>query len=215
MTHPHIAKYWMDEYGDINKHTADSDLVIRVKCRDNVCNAHWINRQISILTKSRDLSGLCGVCSRTPSICCEKSCNSLGMMHPKLMLEWHPDNKLDKYKLRPKSGKSGLWICGICNNIWSSRIVNRVKYKCGCPICKMSKIERAIEEELQDECLEYETQKRFPKCVYKQPLRFDFYVKELNLCIEGDGTPHFESNSMMGGLAHFKKRMMNDYWLRI
>ena len=211
VTHPSIAKYWKDEYGVIDEHTADSELVISVKCRDNACDKHWIKESIKVLT-TRNLTSLCKQCCYRQTICCEKGCNSLGSLQPKLMKEWHPDNELDKFNLRPKSGKKAKWICNKCNNIWITKIINRVKYGHGCSKCKMSKIERNIEEELEDECLDYEVQKKFDKCAYKLPLRFDFYVKKYNLCIEGDGTPHFESNSMMGGVEAFKKRVLSDIY---
>ena len=34
-------------------------------------------------------------------------------------------------------------------------------------------------------------QKKFPDCVYKNPLPFDFYLTQLNVLIEYDGEQHF------------------------
>jgi hypothetical protein len=62
----------------------------------------------------------------------------------------------------------------------------------GCPKCRSSKGELAVEQFLKDHSIVYETQKRFSDCRNKLPLPFDFYLPEYNTCIEFDGRQHFE-----------------------
>lgn len=64
----------------------------------------------------------------------------------------------------------------------------------GCSKCKRSRGEIKVEKVLNKYNLKYETQKKFDGCVYKQPLKFDFYLSDYNICIEYDGIFHFELN---------------------
>ena len=61
----------------------------------------------------------------------------------------------------------------------------------GCPTCKKSHGERTIRFFLQNNNYEFEEQKRFKECRDKNPLPFDFYLPQYNLCIEFDGEQHF------------------------
>lgn len=62
---------------------------------------------------------------------------------------------------------------------------------CGCPICSLSKGELRIQNYLKSKNINFEPQFRFEKCKNKNTLPFDFYIKELNLCIEYDGELHY------------------------
>ena len=80
----------------------------------------------------------------------------------------------------------------------------------GCPICKQSKLEKAIYLHLTDNNINFKTQKRFDDCRAIKPLPFDFYVPELNLCIEADGIQHSEPCDWFGGEKQFKKQQEYD-----
>lgn len=62
---------------------------------------------------------------------------------------------------------------------------------CGCQKCNSSIGEILIENFLIKENIKYEKQKTFDKCFYKRKLLFDFYLSELNICIEYDGEFHY------------------------
>jgi len=64
--------------------------------------------------------------------------------------------------------------------------------KSGCPFCKSSHGEIVIKSYLDECCINYISQKTFSDCVDKQKLQFDFYLPELNVCIEYDGKQHYE-----------------------
>lgn len=51
------------------------------------------------------------------------------------------------------------------------------------------------------------TQKTFKDCQYRNPLPFDFYLEEYNLCIEYDGEQHFEPRF---GEEEFEKTVVRD-----
>lgn len=65
----------------------------------------------------------------------------------------------------------------------------------GCPICKESKGEREIRKILINKKIKFISQKRFNDCKFKKTLPFDFYLPELNICIEYDGEQHFVDKS--------------------
>jgi very-short-patch-repair endonuclease len=84
----------------------------------------------------------------------------------------------------------------------------------GCPICKSSKGELKIYNWLTDNNIIFETQKKFDKCRSKQPLPFDFYLPDHNLCIEFDGKQHFKistrSKDHSKNLKEFERIKHND-----
>lgn len=61
----------------------------------------------------------------------------------------------------------------------------------GCPSCKNTKYERLVEEVLINNKIDYEFQFKFDDCRDKNPLPFDFYLKDRNILIEADGQGHF------------------------
>jgi hypothetical protein len=66
----------------------------------------------------------------------------------------------------------------------------------GCPICNESVGERKIRLYLTFNSIPYEYQFSFKNCRgKKRPLVFDFYLKQYNLCIEFNGSQHYDKNS--------------------
>ena len=80
-------------------------------------------------------------------------------------------------------------------------------HPCGCPLCKMSKLEEQIQNELKKNNIKYEYQKRF-KWLGKQSL--DFYLPDYNIAIECQGIQHFEPCEYFGGTEGFKKQIKRD-----
>lgn len=79
-----------------------------------------------------------------------------------------------------------------------------------CPVCNNSKGEEAIRKFLESKNIEYIQEYRFNDCRNKNPLPFDFYLPEYNICIEYDGRQHFEQVDWFGGIDGFKERKRND-----
>jgi len=80
----------------------------------------------------------------------------------------------------------------------------------GCPKCRCSKGEKKIMEYLSRNGVIYEYQKKFDGLRNKNPLPFDFYIPDSNICIEYDGQQHFEPIDAFGGLESFNKLKDND-----
>lgn len=81
---------------------------------------------------------------------------------------------------------------------------------CGCPICKESIGEKLISKYLELNNIIFERQKKFNSCKNKSELPFDFYLSELNICVEYNGIQHYESVEYFGGEEKFKQRLIND-----
>lgn len=64
----------------------------------------------------------------------------------------------------------------------------------GCPKCKISKGELAIEKFLKENNIQYDWQKKFEGCINPttgRALKFDFYLPDYNFVIEYDGELHY------------------------
>lgn len=81
---------------------------------------------------------------------------------------------------------------------------------CGCPKCNKSKGEIKISNYLDSFDIEYIEQYKFDNCKNKNSLPFDFYLKDLNICIEYDGEQHFKIHELFGGEEGFTTRIEND-----
>lgn len=87
-----------------------------------------------------------------------------------------------------------------------------------CPRCSnvRSKGEKKIINILKDNDVKFETEKTFEDCKDISKLRFDFYIPDINTCIEFDGKQHFNENYCFGKKDTFKDivrrdKIKNDY----
>lgn len=74
--------------------------------------------------------------------------------------------------------------------------------KNGCPRCCYSKGEVAVQDWLETNNIKYIPQAKFPGCVNpltNKQLKFDFYIKTHNLCIEVDGIQHQSGKHYLRG----------------
>lgn len=82
----------------------------------------------------------------------------------------------------------------------------------GCPMCNSSKGELRIANFLTERNINFNTQQTFSKCLSENnnKLKFDFYLPEMNTCIEYDGEQHFRPIEHFGGDESFKKQKIRD-----
>ena len=82
----------------------------------------------------------------------------------------------------------------------------------GCQICKESKGEKLVRRYLLKEGYTFDPQYTFDGCVgiSGRKLPFDFYLPELNICIEYDGRQHYEPIKIFGGKLGYEERIVND-----
>lgn len=118
---------------------------------------------------------------------------------------WTAIKQLDKRK-----NNSCVWLCK-CENGHYNEITtgNWGKIKT-CRQCKTGKSlgEEKIQKILQNLHIYFIEEYSFTDCVYKKPLRFDFYLPDYNCCIEYDGIQHFEKTSFSHD--NFEERQKRD-----
>jgi len=80
----------------------------------------------------------------------------------------------------------------------------------GCPFCSESKGEILLSKFLETLSIKYVREKIFETCKYKNYLPFDFYLPDMNICIEYDGSQHYEPFEHFGGENGFEERKIKD-----
>jgi very-short-patch-repair endonuclease len=88
-----------------------------------------------------------------------------------------------------------LCECNKCHHKWYSNY-HELKAGKGCPLCNASLGEKKIYEWLRSNDIEFKYQHKFKDCKYKSQLVFDFYIPNLNVCVEFDGELHFKQTSL-------------------
>ena len=85
-----------------------------------------------------------------------------------------------------------------------------------CPGCKSSKGEEKVKKWLLEKNIVFKEQYSFEDCVYKQKLKFDFYLPETNTVIEYDGLFHFKETSIGNNLNEslVKDKIKDDYCIK-
>ena len=78
--------------------------------------------------------------------------------------------------------------CGTVKSVKSDPLLSGRSTSCG---CIKSKGEKKINAILKSFGIDFEKQKTFSGCVDKIPLRFDFYIPSLDMCIEYNGVQHY------------------------
>jgi hypothetical protein len=118
-------------------------------------------------------------------------------------------DKYDYSKVVYKNTRTDvIIICDNCGEFFQKPTIHLMD--CGCQKCKRSKGEEKIEKYLKEHNIIYEVQKKFKDCKDKQELPFDFYLPELNTCIEFDGELHFKSYEHFGGDKKLKYYQSHD-----
>lgn len=79
-----------------------------------------------------------------------------------------------------------------------------------CPHCMTSHGELEIKRHLDRNGITYLQQYRFNDCRNTKPLPFDFYLPDLNICIEYNGQQHYRPVGYFGGNDGYAYRTKND-----
>lgn len=74
----------------------------------------------------------------------------------------------------------------------------------GCPKCKSSQGEKTLRKFFHFNQILFIPQHKFPTCVYKRSLPFDFYLPDLNICVEFHGEQHYKPVKTWGGEEYFE-----------
>jgi len=158
-----------------------SNSFVKIKC--NKCN------ELSSQTPASHLNMKHSVCNK-----CSKLFQRLSTE------EWiiraksiHGD--LYDYALAKYSNNKGKITikCNKCNNVFSQRSDHHIKREYGCPVCNDSKGEKKVAKYLYNKNELFSREHGFKNLRNKNPLKFDFYLSDLNLLIEYDGDGHYKA----------------------
>ena len=107
------------------------------------------------------------------------------------------------------SGDNIEWKCLNCGLEFLKKpgFINKNGFKC--PKCG---IKKSYAEILMSKLLnlKFEEQKTFEDCIYKKKLPFDFYIPDLNICIEMQGVQHYKPVEVFGGDSGFEETKIRD-----
>lgn len=124
------------------------------------------------------------------------------------------DLKLNNIKVLDTYKGANISIPHLCvkhNKIWYPTPGNVISGKSrGCSECNESLGESIIKKWLENNNIKYVSEKRFDDCKDSRSLPFDFYLIDLNKCIEYDGQQHFEPKDFFGGQEAFNKLCLHD-----
>lgn len=111
-------------------------------------------------------------------------------------------------------GKYKRSLCSCTCDCGSTGVIvqaNHLKFgetkSCG---CLKSYPEEQIAMLLSESNIVFEREKRFEDLKYKHPLRFDFYLPDMNLVIEYNGEQHYKSIEHYGGEEGYIVRQLRD-----
>lgn len=90
--------------------------------------------------------------------------------------------------------------CSICENTWFATPDSILNGNSGCPMCAQSHGERSVASWLNKNLIKFIPQYKFDNCRNIEPLPFDFYLPNYNMCIEYDGEQHFRPINF-GGIS--------------
>lgn len=174
------------------------------------CNRIFITDRKSYLKNARrDSNYLC------PS--CNKEMIRARMLRDKDDVEEYI-NSINNNKLLNKEDYKGNDVvnlkiqCGFCGEVFTTSLTSYQSGKTMCDKCssKFSYGELAIKDVLDSNSISYIDEYWFHDCRDKNPLPFDFYLPDYNLCIEYQGKQHYQAIEFFGGDEAFKVRQFHD-----
>lgn len=120
------------------------------------------------------------------------------------------NNKYDYSKVEYINSTTKVEIICPKHGSFFQKPTDHIHSKAGCPICNESKGEALVAFILQSFNIDFDKQKSFSDLKHKRLLYYDFYLPELNMCIEYDGEQHFKSILWWGGDNLFKELQLRD-----
>lgn len=153
------------------KEFKNSNSIVTVMCKEG----HIYSVNFNSLRKGRK----CRKCSGSMKYTLEEVQLYLEKYNYKLLSNEYIDNKT-KLKIQCSLG-----------HIFEMRFNNFLR-GIRCPICNKSNGEEEVERILNKYNIKYKYQQYFNDCRDKNPMPFDFYIKDYNTIIEFDGEQHFK-----------------------
>ena len=196
---------YIERLSDVNSSIIPLEKYININTKiKHLCTIHNIEWNVS---PASTLQG-----HGCPKCGSEQIGKSLSKTHGEYLSELHKLN-IDVEVLEEYAGANTpiAHLCKIHNEIWYPTPSNVLRgNSCGCYKCKSYKGETFIENWLVDNDIKYEIHKPFNDCRDSRVLPFDFYLPDLNKCIEYDGKQHYEPIAYFGGEKSFETQKYHD-----
>lgn len=155
-------------------HYVNSDT--KIKCRCRIDGYEWSTQPSHLLNGHG-----CPKCSGVILKSHEDFVQELSYIQPNIIVLGAYDGNKKKI----------LCQCSVCGHQWKGSPNALLRGRSGCASCNESYGEAIISSYLKSNQIPYVLQKRFDDCKDKFSLPFDFYLPDLNMCIEYDGEQHF------------------------
>jgi len=185
-----------------NKYIYDKVKYTNYKTNINiVCKKHGLFKQ-SPLNHISNKAG-CPKCANNKLLTLDEFIMKSNIVH---------NNLYDYSQSKYISGNKKINIICKKHGIFKQTPESHLQYH-GCPKCNNSRGELLIYDILKKNNIKFKCEHKFDDCINIQTgykLRFDFYLYELNICIEYDGKQHFENNSFFNNKDIFKQLLIRD-----
>jgi hypothetical protein len=120
------------------------------------------------------------------------------------------NNKYDYSKMKYINNRLKVKIICPIHGTFEQNLSNHIDKKQGCPYCNESHGEKFINHQLKIHNINFIRQFKFNNCKNIRNLTFDFYLPDINTCIEFNGIQHYETVKYFGGLFKLKYIQHND-----
>lgn len=152
----------------------------------------------------------CGICSSTQI----GKYNNLEYLYPEISKEWDysKNGKITPSEVPSHTDKKFWWKCLDCKNSYIRSVSHKTasgRIGC-CPYCIETRGEKIIRRKLESNKINIISQYRFKDCKNKNPLPFDFYLPDYDMCIEYHGRQHYEPVEFFGGKKNFNEQRKRD-----
>ena len=126
--------------------------------------------------------------------------------YPSIPLSYFPSKTPKQTMLRCRCECGEIFDINFC--AWHKG----TKIRCNKCTSKISNIERAVKDYLDENNIRYIWQHTFDDCKDKRKLPFDFYLPDYDICIEVDGEQHFYSYNGYNQIkcGNFEDRIKKD-----
>lgn len=198
-------------------------------CSKGLCAMHLSRLKRNGHTDKIKVKNICSVHD------CNKFCTSHGLcsMHARRMrVKGTTDGEFGKQKTTDEFIQQSIEVHGDLydySKVIYQRSIDKVILICpdhgefsqtpsghlagrGCSECgrRISRGERLVEKFLNENGIEFVTEKKFPTCKNIQVLPFDFYIPRMKTLIEFDGELHFLAVDFFGGEEKLKLTQFRD-----
>lgn len=166
---------------------------IKLPFKCNICN-HLFEKSLNSLAVHNSWCPYC--CTGEHILCNNNDCqfcfNRSFAKHEKSKYwNYNLNNNISPRNVTISTGMKYWFDCNKCGNVFNTRLCEITTRNTWCNICK-NKTEVKLLDWLKSQNYNVTFQKKFDWCKKQFCLPFDYYLEDLNIIIELDGSQHYE-----------------------